>query len=436
MMDIEKERQRVERTKRPTIAIDAMDAKPADIARTALRAKARDHPVIVYHNGGVGSESLTVAEEAGAFVVDVSESARETRSTLVRMAKAYGFAGMIWHDAPSEPINYEKTVDDFERSERYAVTAAIGSIADDDPESELDVMVAIPAFNEGRTVGTVVAEAEEFADRVLVVDDGSDDDTTRRAEEAGASVVTHRRNQGYGAALQTAFAEADRLGVEHLVVLDGDGQHDPADVAKLVETQRETGAEVVIGNRFHGGSDVPLYRRLGLFVVNVLTNIGLRTFRRASWIRDTQSGFRAYDRDAIRSISRDESIGSQMSASTDIVHHALTENYAIAEVGTTISYDADDPNSQHPLSHGVDLVRNILTLVEQERPILFIGVPGFAATFVGFGLAYVALTNLLHTGEFPVGTAVTSVFFALAGGLACFSAVILHSIEVHLGEKR
>ena len=88
MMDIEKERQQVERTKRPTIAIDAMDAKPADIARTALRAKAREHPVIVYHNGDVGSESLTIAEEAEAFVVDVSEATRETRSTLVRMAKA------------------------------------------------------------------------------------------------------------------------------------------------------------------------------------------------------------------------------------------------------------------------------------------------------------------------------------------------------------
>jgi len=433
-MDIEKGQQQVELAKQPAIAIDAVDAKPAEVARTALRAKARDHPVIVYHNDNVVPESVTIAEQAGAFVVNVSESARETRSTLLKMAKAYGFAGIIWHDVPSEPINYEKTVEDFQRSDKYAVTASIGSTSYAEPETGLDGMVAIPAFNEGRTVGRVVSEADTFADRVLVVDDGSDDDTTERAEEAGASVVTHRRNRGYGAALQTAFAEADRLGVEHLVVLDGDGQHDPADVEKLVETQRETGAEVVIGNRFHGGSDVPLYRRFGLFVVNILTNIGLRTFRKDSWIRDTQSGFRAYNSDAIRSISRDEGIGSQMSASTDIIHHALTENYAITEVGTKISYDADNPSSQHPLSHGIDLVRNILTLVERERPILFIGVPGFAATFVGFGLAYIALTNLLHTGEFPVGLAVTSVFFALAGGLACFSAVILHSIEVHLDE--
>ncbi|MFC7079049.1 glycosyltransferase family 2 protein [Halorussus caseinilyticus] len=333
----------------------------------------------------------------------------------MKVAKTYGFCGLIWHGVPSEPIDYDRSIHDFENSEEYVVSAAIGSAATEGTGSRTEVLVAIPAYNEAETIGEVVTEVRQFADRVVVVDDGSGDDTAERAEQAGARVVVHRRNQGYGGALQTAFEEADRLGVEHLVILDGDGQHDPADVPKLVETQRETGAEIVVGSRFLGDSDVPLYRRFGLFVVNTLTNVGLGAFRPESWIRDTQSGFRAYDADAIRSIAEDDSIGTQMSASTDIIHHAFNRNYSVEEVGTRITYDGENANSQHPLSHGVVLIRNILTLIEQERPIMLIGVPGFVATFVGFGLGYWALTNLFRSGDFPVGLAIASVFFVLAG---------------------
>ncbi|WP_137286117.1 glycosyltransferase family 2 protein [Halorussus salinisoli] len=431
MKNLEEQPVSIEDTQKPTVAIDATRATPGDVARTTLRAKIRDYPVLVSHDGVASPEALQIADRAGALVLDTSESTEETQMTLVKAAKTYGFCGLIWHDAPSEPIDYSRTVYEFENSEEYVVSAAIGS--SEDRGAQTEVLVAIPAYNEADTIGEVVSEARQFADRVVVVDDGSDDDTAARAEEAGATVVAHPRNRGYGGALQTAFAEADRLGVEHLVILDGDGQHDPADVPKLVETQRETGAEIVVGSRFLGDSDVPLYRRFGLFVVNTLTNLGLATFHRGSWIHDTQSGFRAYDADAIRSIVEDGSIGTQMSASTDIIHHALDRNYSVEEVGTRITYDGENANSQHPLSHGVVLIRNILTLIEQERPIMLIGVPGFVATFVGFGLGYWALTNLFRTGDFPVGLAIASVFFVLAGGLACFSAVILHSIEVHLG---
>lgn len=433
MSQLEEQPVPVEEIQKPSIAIDATNASPADIARTTLRAKVRHHHVLVSYDGNANSESVRIADRAGAFVLDTSDSSESAQQTLVKAAKAYGFCGLIWHSTPSEPIDYARTIHEFENSEEYVVTAALGSSTFEEDEAETDVLVAIPAYNEEETIYEVVSETLQSADRVIVVDDGSEDDTTARAEEAGATVRKHRRNKGYGAALQTAFDEADRLGVEHLVILDGDGQHDPADVPKLVDAQRGTGAEIVIGSRFYGDSDVPLYRRFGLFVVDTLTNVGLGTFRHDSWISDTQSGFRAYDADAIRSIARDDAIGTQMSASTDIIHHAINQNYAIDEVGTRITYDAENSNSQHPLSHGVVLVRNLLTLIEQERPIMLIGVPGFVATFIGAGLGYWALTNLLRTGDFPVGLAIASVFFALAGGLACFSAIILHSIEIHLG---
>lgn len=433
MKNLEEQPLSVEETKKPTVAIDGTQATVDEIARTCLRAKLRDHPVLVSDDGTASREAIRVADCAGALVLDTSESSGENQSTILRAAKTYGFSGLIWHDTPSEPIDYARTLHEFENSEEYAVSAAIGSTVFDDRREQSGVLVAIPAYNESETIHDVVSDTLQFADRVLVVDDGSNDDTRKRAEEAGATVVKHRQNQGYGAALQTAFDEADRLGVDHLVILDGDGQHDPADIPKLIEAQRDRGAEIVIGSRFHGDSDVPLYRRFGLFVVNTLTNVGLGTLRKKIWIGDTQSGFRAYDSTAIRTISRDDAIGTQMSASTNIIHHALDRNYDVEEVGTEISYDTENANSHHPLSHGAILIRNILTLIEQERPILLIGVPGFLTLFVGFGLGYWGLTNLFHTGTFPVGLATASVFFILAGGLACFSAVILHSIAVHLG---
>ena len=76
---------------------------------------------------------------------------------------------------------------------------------------------------------------------VLVIDDGSDDDTADRAKEAGATVIEHEVNSGYGAALKTTFVEAHRLGVDHLVILDGDGQHDASDIPKLVAEQQRVG---------------------------------------------------------------------------------------------------------------------------------------------------------------------------------------------------
>ena len=105
-----------------------------------------------------------------------------------------------------------------------------------------------------------------YADCVLVIDDGSTDETVTRAYETGATTIEHERNWGYGAALRTAFEEAARRDADHLVVLDGDGQHNPSDIPRLVAEQERGDAEIVIGNRFVDGheSTIPLYRRLGL----------------------------------------------------------------------------------------------------------------------------------------------------------------------------
>lgn len=411
------------------VGIDATDLAESDLYRIILRSDFYDLSMVVGYRDGSSLDAVRIAAQAGAVITDLTD-AEDTRSALRRAAENAGFDRLVWHPTPSAHVDFEETERVLRSSDEYVVPSSTRGEGSDD----VGVLVAIPAYNEEATVADVVAETAEYADEVLVVDDGSDDATSECAEGSDAVVVQHEKNQGYGAALKTAFEEADRRGADHLVVLDADGQHDPSDVPELVEAQRTSGAELVIGNRFtdESGTTVPRYRRVGLFVVNLLTNVGLGTGVRGSWIADTQSGFRAYDEDAIESLADDDSIGDGMNASTDIIYHAHDRDYDVEEVPTTIDYDKENANSQNPLSHGIVLVSNLLHVLERERPITLIGVPGFVIAAIGLGLLYLAVLQSLRTGTLSVGLSILAVFLAFVGILACFSAIILHSIQVHI----
>lgn len=307
------------------------------------------------------------------------------------------------------------------------------ALSKQDLSSVCAVLVVIPAYNEAATIGKIVQGASEHADHVLVVDDGSDDDTATQAQATGATVVEHRRNEGYGAALKTAFGVAHRYDARHLVVLDGDGQHDPDDIPRLVAAQERTGAHLIIGSRFLDGatSNAPLYRRVGLRTINVLTNLSLGVVRAASRVSDTQSGFRAYDRTAIETLAADRTIGNWMDASTDILYHAHHRSYTIEEVPIAVTYDVANASTRAPLSHGVVLVHNILKTIERERPLTALAVPGFLCTFSGLGFGYWTLTNYIQSGTFPVGLALTAAFLMLVGIFASFTAIVLHALSTY-----
>src|SRR5262245_22260588 len=97
------------------------------------------------------------------------------------------------------------------------------------------VLVAIPAYNEDRFLGSLVLKLRARGYDVVVVDDGSTDSTADIAEAAGATVLRHSANRGKAAAVRTAFAHAVRQQPEALILIDGDSQHDPADVAHVAE---------------------------------------------------------------------------------------------------------------------------------------------------------------------------------------------------------
>lgn len=251
------------------------------------------------------------------------------------------------------------------------------------------VVVGIPAYNEEETISEQVTAAREYADEVIVVDDGSSDHTAQNATASGATLLTHTENRGYGATLGTIFQYAHSRDASHLVILDADGQHDPEDIPALISTQRETGAELVTGSRFVGdpSPDIPSYRQVGLFVINSLTNLTLRIGYSYPAVTDSQCGFRAYDDTAIARMATTPEIGSGMGASLDILFQAARAEYDIVEVPTRIDYDVDNASSRNPVIHGLGLLKSLSLSVLHDRPVRVGAALGIGlATPLGVGL--------------------------------------------------
>ncbi len=164
------------------------------------------------------------------------------------------------------------------------------------------VLVIIPALNEAESVAGVLAEvrAARPTAHVLVVDDGSTDDTRATAMRAGADVLSLPFNLGVGAALRAGFRYAVRFDYDVAVQVDGDGQHDPAEIERLIEALGE--ADLVIGARFagRGSYEVRGARRLAMRML--ARSLSART---NATLTDTTSGFRAFDRPVIELFARE-----------------------------------------------------------------------------------------------------------------------------------
>jgi glycosyltransferase involved in cell wall biosynthesis len=161
----------------------------------------------------------------------------------------------------------------------------------------------VPAYNEAATISRVLSSLREFAPDfdVLVVDDGSTDDTAQIARSAGARVVRAPFNLGIGGAVQTGFVFARESGYELMVQVDGDGQHDPAELHKLLSAM-VPGVDMVCGSRFlkKGTYLAPVSRRAGIHIFAWLLS---RFVGQA--VTDPTSGFRLYNRRAIRLFADD-----------------------------------------------------------------------------------------------------------------------------------
>src|SRR2546422_6957181 len=135
----------------------------------------------------------------------------------------------------------------------------------------------IPAFNEEERIGQVIAEANQFAGKLIVCDDGSSDRTSTVAQKLGVEVIRHKKNLGYGAALRTLFLRALQTDAEIAITIDADRQHDPKSIPQLMEPIANGRADVTVGSRFLMRSrSMPAMRLVGVLLVTKLTQLVLR----------------------------------------------------------------------------------------------------------------------------------------------------------------
>jgi O-antigen/teichoic acid export membrane protein len=207
------------------------------------------------------------------------------------------------------------------------------------------VAAAIPCYNEAHFVGDVVGRALRHVDTVVVVDDGSTDDTAEVARVAGARVLRHLTNMGPGTAAHDCLQAGLDLGADVLVTLDGDGQHDPDEIAEVIAPVLAGEADLVIGSRFMGRyNNVAAYRRFGINVITFLYNLGART-----QITDAQSCFRAYNRRALETLHITE---PGFGFSVETLVQARNACLRIREASITCVYHAES-HSMNPVLHGL-----------------------------------------------------------------------------------
>ncbi len=216
------------------------------------------------------------------------------------------------------------------------------------------VIAAIPSLNTERVIGEVVSKASRYVDGVIVINDGSHDRTAEKAAAAGATVINHQVNKGYGEAIKSCFEAAKAGGADVLVILDGDGQHNPDEIPDLLLPIIKGDADVVIGSRFLvEDNDMPQYRKFGIGVITFLWNFGS-----GEKITDSQSGFRAYASSVFRTLHITE---KGMGASIEVLEKARRAGSTIKEVAASCKY-ASSHLTPRATRHGLKVALSVIRI--------------------------------------------------------------------------
>jgi glycosyltransferase involved in cell wall biosynthesis len=290
------------------------------------------------------------------------------------------------------------------------------------------VIVCIPAYNEGNTIGDIVVRAKNYATEIVVYDDGSTDNTYDIAKAAGAdNVIRSPRNGGYGVAIRTLFQAARERNADVMVTIDSDGQHNPDQIPDVIKPIVEEGFEIVVGSRFLNAKDmqrVPRYRSLGIKTITRLN-------QSASYnnITDSQNGFRAYGKNALLKLNLFE---NGMPVSSEILLNAKQKNLSIKEVPITVSYDVQRSSSQNSVLHGAGLVFSIIQFISLRHPLASYGIPGIAFLIIGALFANTTLDLFSKYGYVSTIPIMVSVGSGLLGAVLLITSTILYTLSALL----
>jgi len=290
----------------------------------------------------------------------------------------------------------------------------------------LKIIVATPAYNEEKYIGSIVLQAQKYADVVIVIDDGSTDRTAEIAELAGATVIRHGENKGYGAAIQSILSEVKKSAPDILALLDADSQHNPDEIPSFTKAITE-GYDIVIGSRKIRRKDIPTFRRTGQNILSYLTRIlsGTR-------LSDTESGFRAFSKKAIAVLEPKE---KGMAISAETISEATAKGLKVTEIPISAIYTKDS-STLNPVKHGFGVLHRIMVMISERRPLLFFGLCGIIFIVLGI-VAGIMVVQILYAREvLQVGTALVSMLLITIGMLSIFAGVILDVLVRRIGSPR
>lgn len=285
------------------------------------------------------------------------------------------------------------------------------------------VVVGVPAFNEEKTIAKVVIEAQKYAGRVVVCDDGSADMTADIAERLGADVVRHERNLGYGAAIQCLFRLARELDADVLVTLDADGQHNPGEIPNVVKFIVDGSADIVIGSRFvdeQSTHTIPWYRRVG---VKFITKLVRNTSKHG--VKDAQSGFRAYNRKSLETLTVFE---NGMGVSVEVLINAGKHGLRVREIPSTCNYADVKGSTLNPVKHAADVIMSIIRLVVEDKPLALLGIPGISCLIAGAVFGVWMLQIYATENHIVTNIALASIAFILIGFFCLSTSITLYTI--------
>ena len=193
-----------------------------------------------------------------------------------------------------------------------------------------NIYIIIPVYNEDPVIKEIIAEIKKAGyENIIVIDDGSSDKSYRKAVETGVIVLRLALNRGKGAAVKTGVEAVKILGADIVVTIDGDGQHSPDDVKKMIELI-DNGNDVVLGTRLKNSEGMPWYKILANHIGNFFTFLiyGL-------WVTDSQSGFRAYSKKAVDLI---DTKTDRYEYDSEVIREIKRHNLKYVEVPIEVRY--------------------------------------------------------------------------------------------------
>ena len=235
-------------------------------------------------------------------------------------------------------------------------------------DNEASIMVLVPCYQEAANIGFVAGECVRLGYTTVVIDDGSTDRTADLARAAKATVLRQDKNKGKGAAVAVGLQYALNGECDAAVLLDGDGQHLPAEIKRFLDVFRASHADCIVGTRMNETANMPFARRL----TNRLLS-GLLSRQMGQRISDTQCGFRLIARRAIPDALR--CLSSGFSADSEILLQLALRGYSITEVPISTIYE-DEKSKVKPVRDTLRFVRMLFKFRRQRRDWIRAGKPG------------------------------------------------------------